>query len=406
MTQRLAVQHRNGDITVPTAYGEIRLPRDSFSWIHGRTILRIRKRVRREPQGDTPGLTLKRGRVLISNLKAEIFEIKKNLLKARRALAHIVHGYGWDDMFSNEGELRRMVEVVAQSPVAMYLLCNYSKMTPKQIETYRAMCDQLMANIGRPRNEYKVEMSWRTKKAHSLTDSLGRNPNYVVSQFELRKVTELGELRIDEIRAIVKFMDRRQPSILAEIAAHWRQVHFTHAKMAGLITAFGSAKTIPVGVVDDLNDLIRQLESCDDMPWIHSFERSITDDIKPAIVWIEKRQKPLEAVRYFQRVKVAMEMLQLLRLMADLVMLLSVELRRRKPNKDALTALLARFTEFHSMIPVEIRDGEIHPTVDKHFRGGSVAVRLYELIQDGIDLMKAGKPRLAKEKFSKAEEIF
>lgn len=390
----LLVQNPDGSIEVPTKHGTVVLPEGSYEFVFRRVVIKVTRTVRGED------FKLREGRFLVSNLKAGIFFIYKTLLTLRRGLVHVTHNYGDDTMFNEEGEIHDLVTILAQNPNALFQLSRWKELSPKQKDQLRGAVGALRDLMPeRPIDPHKIDVRRYLTKAASLRDSLGR-PNPGVASNAVATASKAAIQRLGIVREIKGWIDPRQVAVRKRIADNWDRSHYVYTALAGHQGKLGlihlaqevADGVVPHELIAECNKLIGVLERGNDMPFVHANGRSAID-IRGAKSLME-RGITREAIKFLQRVAIACEQhLTLLRPYADLLFELSLEVRRRKPDHEALAQLKQRFQDFLDAIPVQRDDqgvaqydvaGNVIPLHDKTFRGVQVSSKMYDRLEHGL----------------------
>lgn len=395
--------------------GEIFLPDGSFRVLQRTPATKIPVMISTCLRFSCDVRTLDPGNVLVANRNLGLFQVATSLDHADRMFAHMTSGYGWGDVFIENGELQNLAEIIAQGDDLHYLLADWKAMTSKDRETYRHRCKTLVEGLGNPRNDHKIQMRWRLSKASTHKDSMGRD-NPGVSRNQLVCAGEEGKKRLAEVRAIAYRIDWRKVVVRREIERNLSLMRDAYSQIHNIRRTIAGKRYRERDVVERLGKVIAVLKDTVDLPWRHAFRHIIDHEVRPAHIHVrnipnDERERGW-ALRRLDRSLISLELLEFQRELADFMHAVAIEFgfrpkseRRVKQKQARMQHLLSQLRIMLEGIPVDLDAGAPLPGVDSGFRN-EITHRLYKRLQNAVVAWGNKDWKDVKHWLDEAERIF
>lgn len=292
-----------------------------------------------------------------------------------RAIGHAQRGYGWRTG-RDIGELQFFIDVQAKLQAAQTEVRRFKQLTPEDQQAFTARWKAVQEELKNARKPEKLSIAWRIGKAAEGKDSLGR-PNPNVSEYRIATAERAAGKLVAEMREICDRVERRALTVRFQIVqreGEARQFHGQVGEVARLCMQ-------PSGQIDALRlleQVMRHMAIVNDKPWRNLYHRSVVDDLRPAKRYIEKHEAN-EALKYLNRVRFAIEALDLQRELVELLYNLSLFATKRPRTDEAkkrwhhqLAIHKLELQQLIESIPTEVRiDGKAHG-IDSYLRGRSI----------------------------------
>ncbi len=332
------------EIELPTKHGEVKA---RFQHILGYSVFILAEEVDGLPEGS----------VFIRNTSLGYFMVYVDgIYSALRGLAHAKNRYGLGSADAAEqGELRQMTVSAATLRILLRRIWNYKKMGKRERAEYRDMCLAIAEDLGKVRDEGKVIAKGRIAAASDPTDSLGRENWPSRSPMIWSAADKLEDRRIS-IEVIAKWVDVREFALLAELDRIWYWVWRVQIEVTELarIPSNIDAKHID-GIKAQLAIITEVLPEYPVRPFRRSFRRSATD-LCSAVKLLERHgsERVVRVRQYFDRVRRSMEIMRIRRSFEEIIMPLSLEMRRRKHDPQVMADFVADVVLFRDSINVDL----------------------------------------------------
>lgn len=339
------------------------------------TVPRVFKVSERIVQSD---MVVEQGAWFWLNREQGLWASAKCMHNANLAFAHTNSGYGYADVFADDGELQWLEHFITTTEDAVYILADWKGMSANQRDRLsRRIADVInVPGMHAPRNDHKVRMRWRAGTSVDFTDSLKR-PNPGATRAKLSTASVDAKKRQAEIRRIARFVDGRRVLVRQEENIAMSVARTTHQQLRNLLGRWSEQRAREIA--DQINALIRAMGLVVDQPWRNIFRRTVEDDLQYAAQFAGQPQ----GKKYVDRAMVMFELTELYPELANLDLRLAItldqhpRLARRVDRKEMKLRHLKDELELQiKHLPVRIERGSALPGVDKDFRG-AVTPKLY-----------------------------
>lgn len=299
-------------LTLPTKYGDFEIGKNDYDPILGRKIGRVRL-----PDGGRVEGFYDRPLVCWSsrNEQYSLFRDAYSLLRSIR-YAQDWEGGGQDELLNSDHQ-----KLLAWLHQHHNLLSWATRMTPREEERFREICETLARDMGRPIDDIKEQIQTLTLKA-----ALAEGEDQEASEL-LKQAIGLDEDRIDTIEAIAARLDVRAAVVLREIVTQQDIMKACYAALPNAIQRHHMLMDTHAGRgehFDRIKELAIGLGQIKDRPWhglarhtkkdLHLYlEQTTSGDYRSAVRHLERAEASALCARAIRQVNMALAYLGLAR---------------------------------------------------------------------------------------------